>query len=98
ILRSGRWYVTYWEQRSINGTIERKRVTHPLGRRSRGANIRLPISRSGQGTYGTINNCRIPAEHITTIGGFVENVYFSARHSKGLLRHLGMSRQAALCR
>ena len=27
ILRSGKWYVSYWEQRNVNGTVERKRVT-----------------------------------------------------------------------
>jgi hypothetical protein len=28
---SGRWYVRYWERRTINGVIERKRVSHHLG-------------------------------------------------------------------
>jgi hypothetical protein len=28
---SGRWYVRYWERRTISGAIERKRVSHLLG-------------------------------------------------------------------
>ena len=32
IIRIGdRWYVRFWERRTINGSIERKRVTHQLG-------------------------------------------------------------------
>jgi hypothetical protein len=77
ILRSGRWYVTYWEQRSINGIVERKRVTHPLGpKTTRGKHPPADIKDVAKKHMDTIKNCRIPAEHITTIGGFVDNVYF----------------------
>jgi len=32
IVRIGeRWYARYWKRRNVGGTIERKRLTHPLG-------------------------------------------------------------------
>lgn len=34
ILRSDKWYVTYWEQRNVNGTVERKRVTRYIGEKT----------------------------------------------------------------
>ena len=34
ILRSGKWYVSYWEHRNVNGVVERKRVTHYLGEKT----------------------------------------------------------------
>ena len=46
ILRSDKWYVSYWEWRNVNGTVERKRVTHYLGEKTRGASIRRPISKT----------------------------------------------------
>lgn len=36
ILRSSKWYVTYWERRNTGSAVERKRVTHYLGEKPRG--------------------------------------------------------------
>jgi hypothetical protein len=45
ILRSGKWYVSYWERRNVNGVVERKRVTH-WERRPRAASMRRPTSKT----------------------------------------------------
>jgi integrase len=34
ILRSGKWYASYWEKRNINGAVERRRATHCLGEKT----------------------------------------------------------------
>src|SRR5215813_11136406 len=76
ILRSNRWYVTYWERRSENGVIGRKRVTHHLGPKTiRGKYAPSDIKDAAKDFMATVNGGKIQPERITTIGDFVNNVY-----------------------
>lgn len=77
IIRIGnRWYVRYWERRNINGTIERKRVTHSLGEvTTRGKRPPADIVTEAEQHMSTVNSRSIPAERIVTIVHFVEQVY-----------------------
>ena len=52
ILRSGKWYASYWEQRNVNGTVERKRVTHYLGEKTRGKKTTRRHRRCLQAAHG----------------------------------------------
>jgi integrase len=73
---SDRWYVRYWERRSVNGTVEQKRVSHCLGAvATRGKNPPADIKDAAEEHMATVNGGKISAERITTIGEFVENVY-----------------------
>ena len=55
IIRIGsRWYVRYWERRSIGGSIERKRVTHSLGEvMTRGKRATCGNQVRGRATHGS---------------------------------------------
>jgi len=77
VIRIGdRWYCRYWERRSIGGTIERKRVTHPLGPvTTRGKRPPADIKAEAERHMATVNSGAIPAERIVTICDFVERVY-----------------------
>lgn len=77
IVRIGdRWFVRYWEPRNINGAIERKRVSHPLGPvTTRGKTPPADIVDEAQTHMNTVNSHEIPAERIVTVEDFVENVY-----------------------
>lgn len=73
---SGRWFVRYWEKRCIDGTIQRKRVTHELGPVT--ARAKYPpadIKDASKEFMATINKPAIPAEHLLTMGDFVTQVY-----------------------
>jgi integrase len=73
---SGRWYVRYWERRSVNGAIERKRVSHPLGPvMTRGKYVPEDIKNEAAKHMATINHGSMAPERIVTIGDFVELVY-----------------------
>jgi len=76
IIRIGdRWYVRYWERRSSGATIERKRVTHPLGPvTTRGKHPPADIVEEAKQHMPTVNPGSIPAERIVAIGDFVESV------------------------
>lgn len=79
---SGRWYVRYWERRNINGSVEQKRVSHLLGPvTTRGKHPPADIEDAAEEHMASINVEKIPAERITTLGDFVENVYLP--HIKG---------------
>jgi integrase len=78
ILRSGKWYVSYWERRSVNGSMKRKRVTHFLGEKTtRGkyppADIENECKRFMQSVNA--NTQSIKPEHIVSIVDFVDSVY-----------------------
>jgi integrase len=76
IRRSDRWYVTYWERRNINGIVERKRVTHPLGPvTTRGKYPPADIKDEADRHMATVNGGAIACDRIVTIGDFVERVY-----------------------
>ncbi len=73
---SGRWYVRYWERRNIGGTVEQKRVSHVLGPvTTRGKHPPADIKEAAEEHMDRINGTSIPAERITAIGDFIENVY-----------------------
>jgi integrase len=77
IIRIGnRWYVRYWEHRSIGGNVERKRVTHSIAEvTTRGKHPPADIKTEAKQYMATVNGGTIPAERIATIGDFVEGVY-----------------------
>lgn len=71
-----RWYVRYWERRSIGGTIERKRVTHALGPvTTRGKTPPADVRTEAERYMATLNTNTLPAERIVTMGDFVQRVY-----------------------
>jgi integrase len=73
---SGRWYVRYWEDRNIGGTVEQKRVSHCLGPiTTRGKHPPADIEDAAAKHLATVNSGTIPAERVTTIGEFVDSVY-----------------------
>jgi integrase len=77
IIRIGdRWYVRYWERRNVAGTVERKRVTHSIGKvTTRGKRPPADIRTEAERHMATVNSGSVPAERIVTIGDFVERVY-----------------------
>ena len=77
VIRIGdRWYVRYWERRTIGGTVERKRVTHSLGKiTTRGKRPPADIVNEAERHMGTVNSGCLPADRIVTVGDFVERVY-----------------------
>ena len=101
IIRIGdRWYVRYWERRSIGGTVERKRVTHAIGEvTTRGKRPPADIKTEAERHMATVNSGTVPADRIVTIGDFVERVYLpwidehKRPDSQGLSGHLGGSSQ-----
>jgi integrase len=78
ILRSGKWYVSYWQERNVNGTVERKRVTHCLGEKT--TRSKYPPSdiegecKQYMATVNT-NSQTVKPEHVLTIVDFVDSVY-----------------------
>jgi integrase len=78
IPRSGKWYVSYWEQRNINGMAERKRVTHYLGEKTtRGKHPPADIEDECKRYMARVNasNQTVQPEHVLTITDFVDTVY-----------------------
>lgn len=76
--RSGKWYVSYWDKRNVNGTVERKRVTHYLGDKTgRGKNPSADIIEACRRFMDSLNaNSRtVKPEHVLTIVDFVDTVY-----------------------
>ena len=80
ILRSGKWYVTYWERRNTGGAVERKRVTHFLGEKTKTMRSKYPPSdiedecKRFMATVNT-NACAVKPEQVLTIVDFVDSVY-----------------------
>ena len=73
---SGRWYVRYWERRNVNGIVEQKRVSHCLGSvTTRGKHPPADIEDAAAEHMAAVSVEKIPAERITALGGFVDNVY-----------------------
>ena len=78
ILRSGKWYASYWERRNVNGSVERKRVTHYLGEKTtRGKHPPDEIVADCEKFMATINanNQTVKPEHVVSITQFVDSVY-----------------------
>ena len=78
ILRSGKWYVSYWQERNVNGTVERKRVTHYLGEKTTRVSIApADIEDACKRLMATVNanTCAVKPEHVLTIVDFVDSVY-----------------------
>lgn len=76
IKRSARWYLTWWEKRTINGQVERKRVSAFLGPvTTRGKRPPADIVEAARKHMQTVNAGSISAENIVTLGDFVEGVY-----------------------
>jgi hypothetical protein len=73
---SGRWYVRYWERRTIHGAIERKRVSHLLAPvMTRGKYVPEDIKNEAAKHMATINYGSMAPDRIVTIRDFVERVY-----------------------
>jgi len=77
IIRIGdRWYVRYWERRNIAGALERRRLTHLIGKvTTRGRRPPADIVTEAERHMATVNSGTFPAERIVTIADFVEGVY-----------------------
>ena len=76
VRKFNRWYVRYWERRSVRGIIERKRVTHPIGLvTTRGKSPPADIKDEAQRHMAIVNGCCIPADRIIGLPEFVEGVY-----------------------
>lgn len=76
VLIGTRWHVRYWQSVTIEGTIKRKLLSHPLGpATTRGKRPPADIVTEAERFMLTINTGAVPAENITTIGEFVENVF-----------------------
>src|SRR5271166_219074 len=78
ILRSDKWYVSYWQEHNVNGTVERKRVTHCLGEKTtRGKNPPDAIEAGCKRFMATVNTTSqtVKPEHVLTIVDFVDSVY-----------------------
>jgi integrase len=73
---SNRWYVRYREHRNVGGVIQQKRISHCLGDvTTRGKRPPADIENAAAEHMATVNTAKIPAERITTMSDFVENVY-----------------------
>ena len=77
IVRIGnRWYVRYWERRTVSGNIERKRVSHQLGPvTTRGKRPPADIVTEAEQHMATVNSGTMTAERIVTIADFAERVF-----------------------
>jgi hypothetical protein len=77
IVRIGdRWFVRYWERRSVRGSIERKRVSHCLGPvTSRGKRRPADIVLEAERHMVDVNSGVFTAERIVTVSDYVELVY-----------------------
>jgi integrase len=78
IIRSGKWYVSYWEHRNTAGTVERKRVTHYLGEKTtRGKHPPADIEAACKAFMLTVNanSQTVKPEYVLTISEFVDTVY-----------------------
>ena len=77
IVRIGnRWYVRYWERRTVSGNIERKRVSHQLGPvTTRGKRPPADIVTEAERHMATVNSGTMSAERIVTITDFAEHVF-----------------------
>jgi hypothetical protein len=74
-----RWHVRYWERRTINGVLERRRVTHLLGPvTTRGKTPPADIVIEAERHMSTINNASIPVEQIVRLGEFIETIFLPA--------------------
>ncbi len=78
ILRSGKWYASYWERRNVTGAVERKRVTYCLGEKTtRGKRPPGDIEDACKRHMATINaNVQtVKPEHVVAVTDFVDTVY-----------------------
>ena len=106
IIRIGdRWHVRYWERRNVAGSLERKRVTYPLGPvMTRGKRPHADIKAEAERHMATVNAGVIPAERTVTLADFVERVYLPwveqfkrPSTAKGIPGHLAGPSEALGC-
>jgi len=71
-----KWFLRYWEKRNIGGVVQSRRVSHCLGPiTTRGKRAPADIKDAAHAHMATVNGDSIRAEHVTTIGDFVEGVF-----------------------
>lgn len=78
ILRCEKWYVSYWDRRSVNGTAQRKRVTHCLGdKTTRGKKPPADIQDACRRFMASMNanHQTVRPENVLTVAVFVDTVY-----------------------
>ncbi len=76
IVINSRWYVRYYQRQTVNGALERRRVTHLLGSvATRGKTPPADIVTEAEKHMNTINHCTIPVEQIVGLGEFIEGTY-----------------------
>jgi integrase len=78
IVRSNRWYVSYWDKRNVDGAVRRKRVTQYLGEKTtRSKHPPADIEDACKIHMRTVNaNTRaMKPEHVVAITDFVEMIY-----------------------
>jgi hypothetical protein len=70
------WFVRFYERRNINGSIQRKRVSHRLGAvTTRGKRPPAEIVDEATRHMSTTNLGQLPGDRIVTMADFVETVY-----------------------
>lgn len=73
---SGRWYVRYYQRQTINGVLERRRVTHCLGEiTTRGKTPPAEIVTEAERHMTTVNGCSIPVNQVLSLAEFAETVF-----------------------
>ena len=75
--RHGGWYVRFYEDRVIDGSVKRVRVSKRIGDvRTRSKTAPEEIRRAAKHLVEPANDPQIASELVTLIGDFVERVYF----------------------
>jgi integrase len=75
--RHGSWYVRFYENRVIGGTVKRVRIAKHLGEvTTRGKRPPASIEQEASRVVSDANNPQYIPEHVVTLGEFVERVYF----------------------
>ena len=76
LLIAGNWHCRYWAPRCIDGIVERKRVTHLLGKcTTRGKHPPQDIVDAAAAHMRTVADCDIAPEQILTLAEFVTSIY-----------------------
>jgi integrase len=76
LLLGTNWHVRYWEKHSIAGVIQRKRVTHVLGKcTTRGKHPPQDIVDAAAAHMRTVNDCDIAPEQVLSFAEFTETIY-----------------------
>jgi integrase len=76
---NGVWFLRYYDDRVIDGAVERKRITKRLGEMTR-----AKADRAAKPYLDAVNGNRQRPGTALTLGDFVESIYFPAIERKGL--------------